>query len=107
MKLRYLVESLWIFLLFLPASFVQAQTPPETSLQELKAQIEMLKAEYQKRIQSLEAQVDELQIRMLQAPESETSAPAQPAVQVTPGVLNPAISGRCGAAVWAACRPSP
>jgi len=92
MKLRYLVESLWIFLLFLPASFVQAQTPPETSLQELKAQIEMLKAEYQKRIQSLEAQVDELQIRMLQAPESETSAPAQPAVQVTPGVLNPAIS---------------
>lgn len=68
-------------------------------LQELKSQIESLKADYEKRIKALESQVEQLQIQTLQASPADAelalqaAAPAaKPAVQVIPGALNPAIS---------------
>jgi hypothetical protein len=67
-------------------------------LQALKAQIDSLRAEYEKRIKGLEAQVEQLQTQMLQAA-PETEPLVQPAQQISerpvqsiPGALNPAIS---------------
>ncbi len=71
----------------------QTQTYPAT-LEGLKAQIEALKADYEKRIKALEDQVEQLQVQALQAPEEEpaTAPPAQQQVQSIPGALNPSIS---------------
>ena len=67
-----------------------------TTLHVLKAQIDELKADYEKRIQGLEAQLEEIQKQLLQAaPESAVEPPSQAdgkAVQSIPGALNPAIS---------------
>jgi hypothetical protein len=68
------------------------------ALEELKGQLALLKMEYEKRIKALEAQVEQLQVQMLQAapvesePAAQASAAARPSVQVIPGALNPAIS---------------
>jgi hypothetical protein len=62
----------------------------------LKAQIDQLKSDYEKRIQGLEAQLEEIQKQMLQAapePAAEPTSQAESrAVQSIPGALNPAIS---------------
>jgi hypothetical protein len=66
------------------------------TLRALKAQIDELKAEYEKRINGLETQLDEIQKQLLQvAPETiveSTSPPDGKVVQTIPGALNPAIS---------------
>src|SRR5215813_4663571 len=66
------------------------------TLRILKAQIDELKADYEKRIKGLEDQVEELQKQMLQAaPETPLEPAPQPetrSVQSIPGALNPAIS---------------
>lgn len=69
---------------------VQAQTASET-IQDIKNQIDTLKADYEKRIKALEDQVQQLQVQALQAPEAEVPPPQQP-VQSIPGALNPAIA---------------
>lgn len=66
-------------------------------LEEVKAQIGALKAEYEKRIKDLENQVEQLQTQMLQAaPETEGAgqavAPVVSTPQSIPGALNPAIA---------------
>jgi hypothetical protein len=78
-----------------PAS--QAGTKADAALlQELRRQIEVLKADYDKRIKELETQVEQLQVQMLRAAaEPEPAAAGAPAaaapVQTIPGALNPAI----------------
>ena len=66
------------------------------TLRTLKAQIDELKADYEKRIQGLETQLEEIQKQLLQAaPESVVEPTSQPdgkGVQAIPGALNPAIS---------------
>ena len=66
------------------------------TLRTLKAQIDELKADYEKRIQGLETQLEEIQKQWLQAaPESVVEPTTQPdgkVVQTIPGALNPAIS---------------
>src|SRR4029453_14270754 len=66
------------------------------TLRTLKAQIDELKADYEKRIQGLETQLEEIQKQLLQAaPESVVEPTSQPdgkMVQTIPGALNPAIS---------------
>lgn len=71
-----------------------AQTQQETAVQDLKSQLDALKADYEQRIKNLEDQIQQLQIQMLQGTTGE-EAPAvaqQPAVQTIPGALNPAIA---------------
>ncbi|MBI3939405.1 MAG: hypothetical protein HY315_01095 [Acidobacteria bacterium] len=80
----------------------QAPTQPEyITLQGVKEQLDAMNAEHEKRIRELEAQVEQLQARMLQAaePESQLQPQVQPvsqaaggAVQFIPGALNPALS---------------
>lgn len=72
----------------------EAKTDAAAALQALRNQIESMRAEYEKRLKELEAQVVDLQAQMLRAgpePEAAPAAAAPAAVQVTPGVLNPAI----------------
>ncbi|MGH9425417.1 MAG: carboxypeptidase regulatory-like domain-containing protein, partial [Terriglobia bacterium] len=81
---------------------IPALSPPiadkadSSTLSALKVQIDDLKAEYEKRIQGLEAQLEEIQKQLLQAaPESAVEPASQPdgrVVQSIPGALNPAIS---------------
>src|SRR5262245_17922076 len=71
--------------------------PDAAALQALKAQIDVLKSEYEKRIKDLETRVEQLQAEMLRAapePEAPAAAPAaqERGVQAIPGALNPAIS---------------
>lgn len=66
-----------------------------SSLAALKEQIQALREDYEKRIRQLEAQVEELQVKMLQTePEPVGATAVQPAPQLPsfPGVLNPAIA---------------
>jgi hypothetical protein len=88
------IFSSWVLIAagLIPASPLYAQTPSETTLQELKAQIESLKAEYEKRIRELETQLEQLQVQMLLIPEPAAPTPPQSPVQTIPGALNPAIS---------------
>ena len=81
------------------ASAAAAQSPDKpdsATLQNLKAQIQELKADYEKRIKGLEDQVEELQKQMLQTAAESAVEPAPQAasgpVQSIPGALNPAIS---------------
>jgi hypothetical protein len=67
------------------------------ALQALKSQVEMLRAEYDKRIKELESQIEALQLQMLRgAPEAEAPTAsvqqAPPPVQSVPGALNPALT---------------
>ncbi|MBI4455641.1 MAG: hypothetical protein HY644_07060 [Acidobacteria bacterium] len=72
-----------------------AQTESATiALEALKAQIEAIKTEYEKRIKDLETLVEQLQIQALgAAPEPVPAQPVAPVpMQTIPGALNPAIS---------------
>jgi hypothetical protein len=67
------------------------------SLQSLKEQLELLKADYAKRIQELEAKVQQLQLDLLKAspepePAGQTQSATQTVVQSIPGAFNPAIA---------------
>jgi hypothetical protein len=89
-----ILSAVTLILLFgSPAIRAQGKADPDT-IQTLRLQINALKADYDKRIKELEAQVEQLQVQMLRAAaEPETPAPAaavQP-VQTMPGALNPAI----------------
>src|SRR5436309_15348162 len=82
-----------------PQNTTQGETKLDpAALQALKAQIDAIKAEYEKRIKDLEDQVERLQLEMLRAaPEAEVQAQASLQasyrnVQSIPGALNPAIS---------------
>jgi hypothetical protein len=64
-------------------------------IEELRAEITAIKAEYEKRIRQLESRLEEIQTRMIRESESEAPAPATPPPviqQTIPGVLNPAIA---------------
>ncbi|MCI0447306.1 hypothetical protein L0152_29370 [bacterium] len=68
-------------------------TTPQTSIDQLKSELELLKADYENRIKALEEQVTQLQTQILQAAPVEVEQPAaQPTVQTIPGALNPAIA---------------
>jgi carboxypeptidase family protein len=75
---------------------VSSNNLDSAALRALKGQIDALKAEYEKRIQGLESQLEEIQRQLLQAaPESVVEPTSQPdgkVVQTIPGALNPAIS---------------
>ena len=78
-----------------PSAAAEQREADLAALQALKAQIDAMKADYEKRIKELEAQVQQLQTDMLRAaPEPEPARAAAPsaAVQSIPGALNPAIS---------------
>lgn len=81
----------FVFLLACCAESV-AQTPAAADVAALRAQIDALKADYEKRIQALEMQLQEIQTQMLQIAPEPAAAPAAPTIPATPGVLNPAIS---------------
>ncbi len=94
MNARAVAFSLIAFIVLSLNSYAQT---PSADLNALKAQLDTLKADYEKRIQALEAQLQELQIQMLQAaPEAAGGAAlaAAPATTspTTAGALNPAIS---------------
>src|SRR5262245_12857515 len=73
-------------------AFADQAESPQTAVQDLKAQLDAMKAEYEKRIQDLEKQLEELQVQMLQAGAETPEPAAAPPVQSSPGILNPAIS---------------
>jgi len=92
MKLRFLALLFLLFLWNNVNGF--AQTPTTADVNTLRAQIDALKADYEKRIQALETQLQEIQTQMLQfGPDSSAAGPAAPpTVPTSLGALNPAIS---------------
>jgi hypothetical protein len=95
---RSMAAAFPVLLLFSFAA--AAQTPPPgaqaADLAALRVQIDTLKADYEKRIQALEMQLEEIQTKMLQltpdaAPAAAPAAAAAPA-QTSFSALNPAIS---------------
>jgi hypothetical protein len=75
------------------AAPAHAQQRDLEALQALRAQIEAMKADYEKRIKELEGKVEQLQADLLRGPaEPAAAAPTPPPVQAIPGALNPAIS---------------
>ncbi len=92
MKLRTLAFP-FLFIL-LKAADGSAQAPTAAEVNAVRAQIDALKADYEKRIQALETQLQEIQAQMLQiAPDSFAGEAAAPTtVPTSPGALNPAIS---------------
>src|SRR5437870_677103 len=87
---RYIVAFLFVFLLFI-TSAAFAQTPTAADIQALKAQIDALKADYDRRIQALETQLQTLQGQTPAAPAAPTpgappAAPGQaPTAETPPG----------------------
>src|SRR5437016_2347234 len=77
---RFIVAFLFAFLLFAPAAFAQA--PTAADIQALKAQIDALKADYDRRIQALEIQLQTLQGQTPAA--GAPTAPAQTQTAETP-----------------------
>ena len=87
--MRYgMVIALLILFLTQPAN-LRAQAPDVAAL---RAQIEQLKADYDKRIKALEAQLEEVETKLLQMPDSQAITAAPPAAPTSAGALNPAIS---------------
>src|SRR3990172_7588432 len=66
----------------------QTQSQPANTLQELQAQLQALKTDYEQRIKALEDQLQQLQAQA----EVPVAPPPPPPVQTIPGALNPAIS---------------
>src|SRR5262249_58637221 len=93
MKPRTLTWTLIVFSVLCHSVFAQA--PTSADLNELRAQMDALKADYDKRIQMLEAQLQALQnqLQSTSKPETPVAAAAppqeqqqqQPAAQVPPG----------------------
>ncbi|HEY4492152.1 MAG TPA: hypothetical protein VI958_09120, partial [Acidobacteriota bacterium] len=76
------------FAMFCCCSMLNAQAPSDAAVQELKLQLEALKADYEKRIADLETRLDQLQLQVAEEPEAAVVAP--PPQQTIPGALNPA-----------------
>ena len=89
---NYLFSVFFLTLLFTSNLQASPDQDSQTAVQELKTQLDAMKSEYEKRIKDLETQLEELQIKMLQAePEAPPPTPA-PSVQSSASLLNPAIS---------------
>lgn len=86
--------SFVLIFLFTFSNKALAQTPSASDVVALRSQIDALKADYEKRIQALEMQLQDIQAQMLRvSPEAaEPLAAAPPAAPTIPGALNPAIS---------------
>jgi hypothetical protein len=80
---RYIVASLFVFLLSGSKSAV-AQAPSAADIEALKAQLETLKADYDRRIQALEMQIQVLQ-GQTPAPATAQTAPAPTPAPAAPG----------------------
>jgi hypothetical protein len=101
---RFLIipETLAIAVFLIPSLLAgesgQASAPKEVgvdpaALQAIKGQIEALKADYEKRLKELEAQVEALQLQLLRSTqEAPAAATPAPAAQSIPGALNPALT---------------
>ncbi len=94
---RSIAAAFLISLLFSSIVFGQAPAAAQAAdVAALRAQIDALKADYEKRIQALETQLEEIQSKMLQLPETDLTggqpAAAAPTVPTSFGALNPAIS---------------
>jgi hypothetical protein len=87
-----LLSFAFIFVLFSPSIFAQTVAAPDVNA--IRAEIDALKADYEKRIQALETQLEELQAQMLRVSTDAEVAPAAaaPPAPTMPGALNPAIS---------------
>jgi hypothetical protein len=77
-------------------STISQQSSQQQTLEQLRAEIATIKAEYENRITQLEKKLEELQVQMLRAA-AETEVPVAPnppavSTQTMAGVLNPAIS---------------
>jgi hypothetical protein len=81
MNSRTITSALIGLLLLCHGSF--GQTPTAADLNALRAQIDGLKADYEKRIQALEMQLQALQTQIQTAPRNETAAAAPQAQQPT------------------------
>jgi hypothetical protein len=75
--------TLIILLVFVPGSFGQA--PTAADLNALRAQIDTLKADYEKRVAALEMQLQTLQAQVQAAPAEQQPAAQQPTAQVPTG----------------------
>src|SRR5205823_3779388 len=71
---RYIVALLFVVLVSAP-SMTFAQAPAAADLEALKAQIEAFKADYDKRLQSLEMQLQMLQSQTASTPNPQDTAP--------------------------------
>jgi hypothetical protein len=83
---RYIVALLFVFLLSVP-SMTFAQAPAAAEIEALKAQIEAFKADYDKRLQSLETQ-----LQMLQSQTPGTPNPQAPAAPPAPSAPSPPLA---------------
>ena len=87
---------LFLFLLvlcFLFSTNALAQAPSAPDMAAIRAEIDALKADYEKRIQALESQLEALQTQMLQVDTgAAAAAEAPPPPPTILGALNPAIS---------------
>jgi hypothetical protein len=90
MSLRLFLFVLILYLMFSTNALAQAQSTPDVAA--IRAEIDALKADYEKRIQALESQLEALQAQMLQVDTGAAAAepPAPPPTIL--GALNPAIS---------------
>ncbi|HSE41531.1 MAG TPA: FlxA-like family protein [Acidobacteriota bacterium] len=89
---RHLLIFVLLFLIFTFHNSFSQQASSDVTLEQLKLQLESLKADYEERIKNLETQIEQLQIQMLQAPEPESAQAPASQVQSFPGILNPAIA---------------
>jgi hypothetical protein len=80
----------YLLFCFLFAAFESLAVAQDSTVQDLKNQIETLKQDYEKRIQELEQKVELLLLQTAEVPEVEPPEPFQQ--QTIPGALNPAIS---------------
>jgi hypothetical protein len=93
MKFSFSIFCLLLALLLVPIPLLAQASTQNADIQALRSQIEALKTEYQNRIESLEKQLEEVQVQLLKVPEPDTASTAAAAtVPVSPGALNPAIS---------------
>jgi len=86
------IFCLLLALLIVPIPLLAQAANPNADIQALRAQIEALKTEYQTRIESLEKQLEEVQVQLLKVPEPDTAPAPAATAPVSPGALNPAIS---------------
>lgn len=88
--MRSCMAAVLLMLILIQPVALRAQTPDVAAL---RAQIEQLKADYDKRIKDLETQLEEVETKMLQlAPDAQPIAAVVPVAPTSAGALNPAIS---------------
>jgi hypothetical protein len=95
MNLRTITWTLISLLIFGLPGF--AQTTTAADIAALRAQIDQMKADYEKRIQALETQLQTLQTQSPAAPKTETTAAAPPAAEQQPVPQQPSSQVPSGA----------